>query len=196
MWCVGRPGPPRPNQIYSRTVLDVQPLYLCKWCHCVYEIVSFKGGDLGWEAAVGTGTSNQKGPVLKKNSYLRWPLYDEHGAMASFMNSSRIRISAVLKPVTEDVTGINIWVLLRVRFGGLLLILLLINRFPVSQKHVRWNGSSWSWEGHISTCCFSVPLNEARFIMKRLPLNPEESQSNINILPPSEPHHRCFWNSW
>lgn len=147
---------------------------------------------------------SERAGIKEEFSYLKWPSHDEHGAAASFTNSSRIRISAVLKPVTEDVTGINIWVLLRVRFGGLLLILLLINRFPVSQKHVRWSGSSWSWEGHISTGCFSVPLNEARFIMKRLPLNPEESQSNINISPPlpppdlqrSEPHHRCFWNSW
>lgn len=40
--------------------------------------------------------------------YLKWPLHDEHRATAFFMNSSRIRISSVLKPETEYVTGFNV----------------------------------------------------------------------------------------
>lgn len=116
--------------------------------------------------------ANSRTSTKEEFCYLKWPLQDEHGARACFLNTA-----------------------LEGQVQGLLLILLLINRFPVSQEHVRWSDFSWSWEGHISTCCFSVPLNEARFIMKRLPLNPEESRSNINNLTvtPPPPSPQVLW---
>lgn len=97
------------------------------------------------------------------------------------MNSSRLRISSALTAGTECVAGFNVRGPLRVGLGRLLLILFLINRFPVRLKHVRWSDLSWSWEGHISTGRVSVPLNEAKFTTKCSPLNPHTSQSNSSL---------------
>lgn len=82
--------------------------------------------------------------IKEEFRYLKWLLNGGHQVTASFMNSSRIRISSVLMPEGEHVTGFNVPAPLRVRFGQLLLMLLLINRFPVSLKHVRWKDFSWS----------------------------------------------------